>query len=296
MPAHTSTTAGRASATRVLATELARLRSASGQSLAELADQTTYDRAYLHKLETGKSSGSPEVLASLDSVYGTGELLQSLWELAREEAYPDKYKRFMERERHATSRQQYSFSTVPGLLQTKDYMQELMAVHLTNTEEQRSRYIAVRLARQAMVRGENPQYYRVILDESVLHRATRDKQVWQEQLAYLIEAAGARNIQIQVLPFSAGLHGLLGESLTLLRLDTGKSLAYLEGNRTVNLVEQPARVEQFQLTYDLMRDSALSPGESVRFLNELLETTRNACSPPHSAGRVAELAQVQPQR
>lgn len=41
------------SARQMLATELARLREESGKSLATLGEETTYDRAYLHKLETG---------------------------------------------------------------------------------------------------------------------------------------------------------------------------------------------------------------------------------------------------
>ncbi|MFF2021246.1 helix-turn-helix domain-containing protein [Streptomyces sp. NPDC058171] len=297
MPAHRSAAAAEhASAKKVLAQELARLRSVSGQSLAALSDLTTYDRAYLHKLETGKSSGSPEVLAALDAVYGTGQHLQELWELAKNEAHPDKYKRFMERERQATSRQQYSFSTVPGLLQTKGYMQELLGTHRAHSEEDRSRLIAIRLARQSMVLGKSPQNYRVILDEAVLCRPTRDRQVWQEQLTALIEAAGAPNIQIQVLPFAVGLHDLLGESLTLLRLKTGKLIAYLEGGVTHSLIEDLDRVEQLCLAYDLTRDSALSPAESTHFLRDLLKDTQHASDSSRPAERSQRLAQVQSQQ
>ncbi|MFD5558102.1 DUF5753 domain-containing protein [Streptomyces sp. NPDC127068] len=296
MPAHRSAMVGCASAKRILAAELARLRAASGQSLGALSDLTTYDRAYLHKLETGKSSGSPEVLAALDAVYGTGQHLQELWELAKNEAHPDKYQRFMERERQATSRKQYSFSTIPGLLQTEGYMQELMGTHLSHSEEDRARLIAVRLGRQAMVLGNHPQHYRAILDESVLRRPTKDDQVWQEQLRVLIEATKVPSIRIQVLPFSAGLHGLLGDSLTLLRLRTGKLIAYMEGNRAMDLVEEPDRVEQLDLTYDLLRDAALPPGESAQFLRHLLEATPSASDSPHLGGRSLQLAKVQPEQ
>ncbi|MYY13571.1 helix-turn-helix domain-containing protein [Streptomyces sp. SID4919] len=273
MPAQLSTPGGRISAKKVLADELSRLRAASGRSLAALSDLTTYDRAYLHKLETGISSGSPEVLAALDAVYGTGRHLRDLWKLAQQEIHPDKYKRFMERERQATSRHQYAFGILPGLLQTKDYMRELFDTHRPHAEKARSRHITVRLARQAMMRGENPQHYRVILDESVLHRPTKDRQVWQDQLSALVDAAEAPHIRIQVLPFSAGLHGLLGESLTLLRLRTGKLIAYLEASRWADLIEEPNQVEQLHLTYDLLRDSALAPSESAEFLKELMKGT-----------------------
>jgi transcriptional regulator with XRE-family HTH domain len=94
MPARKSNSSRKPSARRTLANQLARLRDESGKSLADLADETTYDRTYLHKLETGHRTGSPEVMASLDAVYGTDGLLEELWELAREDQFPDRYKRF----------------------------------------------------------------------------------------------------------------------------------------------------------------------------------------------------------
>ncbi|MFI6084375.1 helix-turn-helix domain-containing protein [Streptomyces sp. NPDC051217] len=47
----------RPSARQMLAKELARLREESGMSLAALGEETTYDRAYLHRLETGARAG-----------------------------------------------------------------------------------------------------------------------------------------------------------------------------------------------------------------------------------------------
>jgi hypothetical protein len=269
MPAHRSPAIGGASAKRVLAAELTRLRSVSGQSLGALSDLTTYDRAYLHKLETGKSSGSPEVLAALDAVYGTGQHLQDLWELARGESHPNPYSRFMERERQAASRHHYASSVVPGLLQTKSYMQELFETGRQPTEKAVSRLVAVRLARQTLLRGKSPQHYRVIVDESVLLRPLKDKDAWQEQLAALSKAAKLPHVHIQVLPLSAGLHALVGASLTLLRLRTGKTIAYREWSHAAQLIEEPNQVEQLHSALDLLRDSALSPTESVQFLKDL---------------------------
>lgn len=54
---------GREASARVMLYEtIARLREESGKSLAELQELTTYDRAYLHKLETGARLGSPQVV------------------------------------------------------------------------------------------------------------------------------------------------------------------------------------------------------------------------------------------
>lgn len=74
-----------------------------------------------------------------------------------------------------------------------------------------------------------------------------------------------------MVPFSAGLHDLLGGSLTLLWLANGKSVAYLEGSKSGELVEEPERVEALRLSYDLLRDKTLSPEESADFIRRLIE-------------------------
>lgn len=116
MPEHKSS---KASARQVLASELARLREEAGRSLGDLADLTTFDRSYLHKLEKGAKLGSTQVMAALDGVYDTDRHLQLLWELAKDDAFRDRYKRFMELEREATVRYEFVAGTIPGLLQTE---------------------------------------------------------------------------------------------------------------------------------------------------------------------------------
>lgn len=90
------------SARWVLACELRRLREASGKSLAQLAEDTNYDRTYLHRLETGERLSKLPVMEALDAAYGTGELLVRLWGLARLDGFADRYKLFMKYEAKAT--------------------------------------------------------------------------------------------------------------------------------------------------------------------------------------------------
>ncbi|MGX1755464.1 helix-turn-helix domain-containing protein [Streptomyces lydicus] len=89
------------SARWVLACELQRLREESGKSLAQLSEETNYDRTYLHRLETGERLSKRPVMEALDRVYGTGELLVRLWGLARLDAFKDKYREFMRLEAKA---------------------------------------------------------------------------------------------------------------------------------------------------------------------------------------------------
>ncbi|MHB9860011.1 helix-turn-helix domain-containing protein [Streptomyces sp. YIM S03343] len=278
-PRKPNTTRSKGSARQVLAKELARLREVSGKSLSDLAGETTYDRTYLHKLETGAKLGSPEVMAALDKTYGTQEHLSELWELARDDVFWDKSKRFMELERRATVWQQYATGAIPGLLQTKEYAREMLSLVYAEDEDVLTAQLTARMARQNRLYGEGRLTVRAILDEAVLRRPLRDAAAWQQQLLHLLEMAELRNVTVQVLPYHVGLHHLLGTSLTVLWLPDGTSVAYSETNVSAELFEEPHGVEQLKLSYDLLRDSALSPPESKTFIRNLMEASTPCASP-----------------
>ncbi|MEV8364232.1 helix-turn-helix domain-containing protein [Streptomyces niveus] len=268
----------RPSARQMLAKELARLREESGKSLATLGEETTYDRAYLHKLETGARVGSPGVIAALGAVYGTGGHLTMLWQLAREDAFADKYKRFMELEAKATVRYQYAAGVIPGLLQTEAYAREVLQAARPRDDNDLAEQVAARLGRQEMLWGDNPPHYRAVLDESVLRRGGGDAKEWRIQLTHLVTVSQLPNVTIQVLPFAAGLHALMGTSLTILWLPDGKAVAYTEDQHSGQLLESAKDVEDLRLSYDLLRDLALSPRESVAFIKRLMEDG-TSCAP-----------------
>lgn len=76
---------------------------------------------------------------------------------------------------------------------------------------------------------------------------------------------------VHVLPQSAGLHGLVGSAVMFLRLPNGRPVAYTENTYWGELVEEDAPVERLQRNYDVVRDLALSPAESRKFVLRVLE-------------------------
>ncbi|CAM5448562.1 Helix-turn-helix domain-containing protein OS=Streptomyces cyaneofuscatus OX=66883 GN=G3I52_24870 PE=4 SV=1 [Streptomyces cyaneofuscatus] len=77
---------------------------------------------------------------------------------------------------------------------------------------------------------------------------------------------------VQVLPFSAGLHPLMGKgSLTLLWQEDESAVAYTEGDSGGLLLDDPHNVRQHRLSYDRLRDLALPPPESLTFIRDVLE-------------------------
>lgn len=51
----------------------------------------------------------------------------------------------------------------------------------------------------------------------------------------------------------------------------GTSAAYLEGSKSGEVIEEPHHVEGLKLSYDWLRDLALSPQDSVEFIRSLLK-------------------------
>ncbi|MGC0415196.1 helix-turn-helix domain-containing protein [Embleya sp. AB8] len=258
------------SARDVLASQLSRLRDASGKSLAQLAEDTRYDRSYLHRLETGERLSERPVMKALDDVYKTGGLLVWLWKRARKEASRERYKEFMAWEAQAAIMHKYMVA-IPGLIQTEAYARTVLSSQPMATVDELETQVAERLARQDLLHRDPPPSVRVILDEAAIRRPVADVKVWRAQLGHIVEAAQSPNIVVQLLPFAAGSHDLMGGSLSLLWMPDGTAVAYLEGSKSGAVIEDPTEVAQHRLSYDRVRDSALSPNESVSFIEQVME-------------------------
>lgn len=255
------------------------LREKAGKTLAQLAAETSYDKSYLYRLEKGERLSKRAVMEDLDTYYGSAGLLVRLWRDARKEVIKDKYKAFMELE--ATARIMWMFQlAVPGLLQTEEYARTVLsglsrAQTTAGNREEIEEQVAARMGRQELLYREPAPSIRVILDEGAVRRPVPDAQVWADQLSRLVEAAELPSVALQVLPYAAGVHDVMNSHLTLLWQRVGEPVAYVEGNGIGELIEDPDRVLSFRLSYDLVRDAALTPEQSTAFIKGLLEESRS---------------------
>ncbi|MCX5340717.1 helix-turn-helix domain-containing protein [Streptomyces atratus] len=254
------------------AEELRLLRSQSGHSLRKLGDVLGWDWSLFGKMESGETLGGPEVVQALDQHYGTPGLLLTLWELAVGDPiqFREQYRRYMTLEAEAVSLWHYAVSAPPGLLQTGGYAREALAAGGTRGEEL-NQQVEARIGRRKLLEGDDAPPFRVILSEAVLRTQLSDTQAWREQLEYLAEASDRSNITLHVLPFSAGLHGLMNTDTMFLRLPDGRTVAYTENDVRGELIEETGRVEPLQRLYDAVRDLALSPVKSGKFMMQMLE-------------------------
>ena len=248
------------------------LRTKAGKSFGDVAEDTGYDRSHLCHLESGLVLCKRHTVEDLESYYGTGDLLITLWKLARRDVYKDRYKEFMRREAAATVMQIFS-PGVPGLLQTEDFARVVMSPRWPDLDgsEAAEEQVVGRMARQELLTRASPPEVRFIIDESALRRPVPDARIWSDQLDRLIEVTSYPSVVIQVLPFSVGVHPQMGGSLWLLWPAKGSPVAYTEGVACGELHDETEVVARYRRFYDRLRDRALSPEDSVAFITRMLE-------------------------
>ncbi|GHE39542.1 DUF5753 domain-containing protein [Streptomyces capitiformicae] len=215
-------------------------------------------------------------MKDLDVYYGAGDLLVSHWKVARLDAFKDQYKRFMELE--ATARIMWKFTLgIPGLMQIEDFARGVLSGAQTtaDVDEAVEEQVAARLGRQYLLRQKPEPDLRIIMDEFALRRPAAGGKTWHDQLLHLETAARWPNLTLQVLPFSAGAHHHMNGSLTLLWQRDGSAVAYKEGNGCSRLIEDSDEVLRQRLSYDRLRDLALSPPDSLALIKDALKEHRS---------------------
>ncbi|MEU7434397.1 helix-turn-helix transcriptional regulator [Streptomyces sioyaensis] len=258
--------------------ELRLLRAKKGESLRQLGAALGWDWSLFGKMESGQTIGSPEVAQALDHHYGTPDLLLTLWELAAGDPtqFKERYRRYMTLEAEALSMWHYGVSTIHGLLQTASYAHELLSAGGISGEEL-TRQVEARIGRRALLDGDGAPRFRTILSEAVLRTPLKNSEEWRKQLEYLIDMGERPNIMVQIVRHDVGLHALSNTDTMFLRLPDGRTAAWVETGYSGELVEETAAAERLQLSYDLVRDLALSPVESRQLIRQMLEEA--TCEP-----------------
>lgn len=262
------------SARHYFGSEQRRHRERAGLSLVQLAEIVNSSKSTLARIETADLMPPPDIPSRLDMAFGTDDRFHGLYELARREIHPDQYKRYMDFELRAELIDQYGAQAVPGLLQTEEYARTFLRCQKDLSADQVEERVTARMSRQERQRSENPPLRWAIIDEAVLRRRMGSAACMYEQLASLLEQVDTPDSNIQVMPFSAGLHSLLGGALTLLTLPDGTSVAYEEGTQAGHLYEDPAAVKKWRRQYEVVRANSLSLAESADLIRTAMEDYR----------------------
>ncbi|MFF4523719.1 helix-turn-helix domain-containing protein [Streptomyces bluensis] len=268
------------SARHYFGAEQRRHRESAGLSLVQLAGIVNSSKSTLARIETAELMPPPDLPARLDAAFGTDKHFHGLYELAKREAHPDQYRRFMDFEAQAEVIENYEPQVIPGLLQTKEYAQAQLSLQEELTREKVEELVNARMSRQDRLRAAEPPLRWTIIDESVLRRQMGSRECTYKQLARLLEQVDTPDSKVQVMPFSAGPHYLMGGSLHLLTLPSGSTVAYEEGIEVGHLYEDRGLAKKWRRRYEVLRANALPPAASAELIRDAMEDYKSCDTPP----------------
>lgn len=268
------------SARHYFGAEQRRHREAARLSLVQLAEILNSSKSTLARVETAELMPPPDLPAQLDAAFGTDKHFHGLYELAKREAHPDQYRRFMDFEAHSEVIENFESQVIPGLLQTREYADAQLSLQEELPREKMEELVNARLSRQDRLRSDQSPLYWAILDEAALRRPFGGPACMHKQLARLLERVDTPDSKVQVMPFSAGPYYLMGGALTLLTLTNGSTVAYEEGIEVGHLYEDRESAKQWRRHFEVLRAKALSPAASAELIRQAMEDYTSCDTPP----------------
>lgn len=256
----------------LLGAELRHRREAAGLSQEELGMPLFVSGSFIGQLEAGTRRMQADQAQKLDEVLRADGFFARNCVALKQSKYPDHFAEAAEAEAFATTIKEYAALLIPGLLQTEAYARAVFrAYQPTATEDVIDRLVASRLERAKLLADPTTPMLWMVLDEAALRREAGGRVAMAGALRHLLGLARQHRAILQVLPFSAGAHMALQGSLKLMSFTDAPTLAYLEGLGTGQLQDDPATVRHYELTYDLVAASALSPEASLALIESVAE-------------------------
>ncbi|WP_371670632.1 helix-turn-helix transcriptional regulator [Streptomyces sp. NBC_00289] len=256
----------------LLGAELRHAREKTGLSQEDLGQRLFVSGSFIGQLEAGTRRMQPEYARLLDEVLDTEDFFRRNCAAAARSKYPDHFAEAAEAEAVATAIKEYAPLLIPGLLQTPDYARAVFrAYQPTASAHVIDELLTARLERARILGDPTRPLLSAVLDEAALRRRTGGPGVMAQALRHVTTLIRQHRIIVQLLPFSAGAHASMTGALTLMAFEDAPPLAFIEGPSVGRLEDDPATVARHQLTYDLIRASALSPQESLAWIESVAE-------------------------
>ncbi|MEU6006222.1 helix-turn-helix transcriptional regulator [Streptomyces sp. NPDC047453] len=268
---------------RRLGQELRRLRELKGMTAEEVAERLLVSQSKISRLENGRRSISQRDVRDLCGVYEVEDhrIVDSLMQMAKDSrqqgwwhSFGDiPYSVYIGLETDAASLRIYDPQVVPGLLQTHQYAEALIAGALPETAPADiEKRVQVRMRRQERISAaENPLRLWTVLDEAALRRIVGSPALMREQLEHLVEQSRLPHVTVQVIPFDMGAHpGLNGQYAILEFPDTAdSSVVYIEGVTSDLYLEKANDVQKYSVMYEHLRAQALNVEQSRQFIADI---------------------------
>ncbi|HET9139262.1 helix-turn-helix transcriptional regulator [Actinophytocola sp.] len=278
---------------RTIALSLQRWRKDAKLAQRDAAKRLDRTPQHISNLESGERLPSAADLELLLDMYGKPdritfmrELLSAAkrarnWWTALSGAVPRWFDLYLGLESGASELSTFETVLVPGLLQTRDYAEEVFRGNPDLTAEQVEQCVDLRMGRQQILdRDEDPVTLWAVIDESVLYRNYGGAITMYRQLAHLLEQSQRPRVDVQILPYNAGAAvAHQGGSFVVMRfppaMENDPGLVYLELLTGGQYFENPAEIAEYRRAMTRLHALAADQNRSRDLIQRALkEVTR----------------------
>ncbi|MDT0462818.1 helix-turn-helix domain-containing protein [Streptomyces gibsoniae] len=246
-------------------------REAVGMRAAEFGVAVGYGEDMVYKIESGKRIPRPEYLDKADEVLGAGGLLAAMKEDVAKVRYPKKVRDLAKMEGQAVEIGVYVGLSIHGLLQTPEHARALFeARQPPYSQEEVERLVAARTARKSVFDKSPATAISFVLEEAALRRRVGGTMVRRQQLEHLLGVAQLRNVTLQVMPTDTDAHPGVDGKIELLKFADGTAVGRSDGAFNGRPTSDPKELRILELRYGTIRAQALTPGESITFIEQVL--------------------------
>ncbi|ANY06488.1 helix-turn-helix domain-containing protein [Pseudonocardia sp. HH130630-07] len=288
-------------ARRRLGAELRRLRGKAGLKLEDVARALACSTSKISRLENGKGIPRRADVDGLLDLYGgvadvEAEMLRRLvtqsrtrgwWEPFTEGLSTDRYAlpapgRYAAVETDATGVDGFDLSVLHGLLQTRAYARAVLRARLPRHDGwEIDQLVHLRRRRHEALVADPPLRLRSVIDEGVLARVTGSRQVMVEQLDHLLELSELPNVELRVLPFSAGVQRAHAGRFAVLEIpdELGPDVVHTEGHAGETFLDAARDLDTYRRVLADVRADALDPATSRQVVAQWRDRHRSAGRP-----------------
>lgn len=233
-----------------------------------------YGEDLVYKVEAGKRIPRQEYLDKADEVLGAGGLVAAMKKDVEEVRYPKKVRDLARMEARAVELLSYGNHNLHGLLQTEEYARALLGTRRpAYSADELDRMLGARMARQAIFGRSPAPELSFVLEEVTLRRPIGGTMVQRQQLERLLEVGQMRNVEIQVMPTARWDHPGTGGRIQVLKFGDGSAVGRTDEEYGGRAVSNAKQLRVLELRYGIIRAQALTPGESLALIEEVLGET-----------------------
>ncbi|MGC5017326.1 helix-turn-helix domain-containing protein [Micromonospora sp. DT47] len=244
--------------------------SETGHTTESLAERVGVDPKTVGRWLSEGRIPHPRHRASAADVLGRD--VADIWPDTSRRREPVWFRPWQEIEREALCLRWFEPTVLPGLLQTEAYARAVLGGAGLIPRGDVERHLAARIARQGVLKRDDPPQFTAVVDEAVLRRPVGGREAMHEQLRALVAACAEPHVRVHVVPSSVGAYAGLNGPFVIATCPDHRLAGYLDNQVQGQVVSDPEDIAAMMAAWENVRGEALSHWQSVDLITEVAET------------------------